>query len=103
MEHQAAVQEADFSRGHDEDTVNLTANSGPKIVTGAKVKPWDGKKLVLGFQTGDKMNITVTLDKKLLHGFCHMVSTTVQRAEWGLDLTIGEPVVMPQGKTQVVH
>lgn len=103
MEHQAAVQDSDFSRQHDEDTVDLTANSGPMVVTGAKVKPWDGKKLVLGFQTSDDMNVTVTLDKKLLHGFCHMVATTVQRAEWGLDLTVGEPVVAPKAGTQVVH
>jgi hypothetical protein len=103
MEHQEAVQDSDFSRKHDEDTVDLTANSGPMVVVGAKVKPWDGKKLVLGFQTADNMNVTVTLDKKLLHGFCHMVSTTVQRAEWGLELTVGEPVVAPQAGTQVVH
>jgi len=103
MEHQAAVQDSDFSRKHDEDTVDLTANTGPMIVTGAKVKPWDGKKLVLGFQTSNDMNVTVTLDKKLLHGFCHMVATTVQKAEWGLALTVGEPVVAAQAGTQVVH
>tara|TARA_R110002073_G_scaffold10218_1_gene49734 strand:- start:506 stop:1075 length:570 start_codon:yes stop_codon:yes gene_type:complete len=103
MEHQAAVQESDFSRKHDEDTVDLTANTGPMIVTGAKVKPWDGKKLVLGFQTSNDMNVTVTLDKKLLHGFCHMVATTVQKAEWGLALTVGEPVAAPQADTKVIH
>ena len=103
MEHQAAVQDSDFSRKHDEDTVDLTANTGPMIVTGAKVKPWDGKKLVLGFQTSNDMNVTVTLDKKLLHGFCHMVATTVQKAEWGLALTVGEPVVAPQAGTKVIH
>jgi len=73
------------------------------IVVGAKVKPWDGKKLVLGFQTSNDMNVTVTLDKKLLHGFCHMVATTVQKAEWGLALTVGEPVVASQAGTQVIH
>ncbi|MAY66575.1 MAG: hypothetical protein CMM77_05565 [Rhodospirillaceae bacterium] len=103
MEHQAAVQESDFSRKHDEDTVDLTANTGPMVVTGAKVKPWDGKKLVLGFQTSNDMNVTVTLDKKLLHGFCHMVATTVQKAGWGLALTVGEPVVTPQAGTKVIH
>jgi len=103
MEHQAAVQDSDFSKKHDEDTVDLTANSGPMTVTGAKVKPWDGKKLVLSFQTADGMNVTVTLDKKLLHGFCHMIATTVQKAEWGLDLAVGEPVVAPQAGERVVH
>lgn len=103
MEHQAAVQDSDFSRKHDEDMVDLTANTGPMIVVGAKVKPWDGKKLVLSFQTSSDMNVTVTLDKKLLHGFCHMVATTVQKAEWGLSLTVGDPVVAPQGGTQVIH
>lgn len=95
MEHQAAIQESDFSRKHDEDTVDLTGNTGPMIITGAKVKPWDGKHLVMSLQTDDKRNVTVTLDKKLLHGFCHMVATTVQKADWGLTLTVGEPVVPP--------
>lgn len=103
MEHQAAVQDSDFSRSHDEDTVDLTANTGPMVVVGAKVKPWDGKKLVLSFQTSNDMNVTVTLDKKLLHGFCHMVATTVHKAEWGLELSVGEPVVAPQAGTQAVH
>lgn len=95
MEHQAAIQESDFSRKHDEDTVDLTGNTGPMIITGAKVKPWDGKHLVMSLQTDDKRNVTVTLDKKLLHGFCHMVATTVHKADWGLTLTVGEPVVPP--------
>lgn len=103
MEHQAAVQDSDFSKQHDEDTVDLTANTGPMVVTGAKVKPWDGKKLVLSFQTSNDMNVTVTLDKKLLHGFCHMVATTVHKAEWGLDLTVGEPVVASKSGPQVIH
>ena len=72
-------------------------------VTSAKVKPWDGKKLVLSFQTADGMNVTVTLDKKLLHGFCHMIATTVQKAEWGLDLAVGEPVVAAQAGERVIH
>ena len=103
MEHQAAVQDSDFSKEHDEDTVDLTANTGPMVVTGAKVKPWDGKKLVLSFQTSNDMNVTVTLDKKLLHGFCHMVATTVQRAEWSLNLTVGEPVVVLKAGPQFIH
>lgn len=91
MEHHNALEQSDFSQTHDEDTVDLTANTGPMIVTGAKVKPWDGKRLVLGLQTANGTNVTVSLDKKLLHGFCHMVSSTVQKAGWGLELTIGDP------------
>ena len=49
------------------------------------------------------MNVTVTLDKKLLHGFCHMIATTVQKAEWGLDLAVGEPVVAAQAGERVIH
>lgn len=98
MEHMAAIQDSDFTTKHDEDTVDLTANTGPMIVTGAKVKPWDGKVLTIGFQTLDGTNVSVALDKKLLHGFCHMVSTTVLAADWGLELTVGEPVVAPSDR-----
>lgn len=102
MEHQELIQESNFQETHAEDNVDLTANSGPLVVTGAKVKPWDGKQLIIEFQTADKMNVTVTLDKRLLHGFCHMLATTVASAEWGLNLTIGDPAAQAT-PTKAIH
>ncbi|MEK9673722.1 MAG: hypothetical protein VW268_14665 [Rhodospirillaceae bacterium] len=102
MEHQTAIDQSDFSKTHEEDNVDLTANTGPMMVTGAKVKPWDGKRLVMGLQTQNGSNITVTLDKKLLHGFCHMISTTVHKAGWGLNLAIGDPA-QAAAPTRAIH
>ena len=103
MEHQEAVQESNFQQAHEEDNVDLTANTGPMVITGAKVRPWDGKKLVLGLQTQNGMNVSVSLDKKLLHGFCHMIASTVEKAGWGLNLTIGDPAAQAAKGPQVVH
>ncbi len=103
MEHQTALQESNFTKGHDEDNVDLTANTGPMIVNGAKVKPWDGTRLVLGLTTLNGMNVTVTLDKKLLHGFCHMIVSAAEKAGWDLNLAVGDPSAAPAPGTKAVH
>lgn len=92
MEHQEAIDTSDFSKKHADDNTDLTANSGPLLVEGAKVQPWDGKKLVVTLQTREKQDITLTLDKRLLHAFCHLVTQASDKADWGLTLSIGEPI-----------
>ena len=39
MQHQAAVQSADMGRAYAEDNRDLTSNTGPQLVTAARVTP----------------------------------------------------------------
>jgi len=104
MEHQEAVQSSDFSKSHAKDNVNLTSNSGPLLVTGGQVKPIDPDNTMLSLKTADNMSVQFGLNKKLLHALCHMMISSAQKAEWDLDLQVGDPqVFVPDTPAGVVH
>ncbi len=104
VEHQEAVQSSDFSKSHADSNVNLTSNSGPLLVTGAQVKPGNDENTVLNLKTANGMGIQFGLKKKLLHALCHMMISSAQKADWGLDLTVGDPqVFVPKTPEDVVH
>jgi len=102
MDHQEQVQSSDFAQSHAEENVNLTSNTGPLLVVGGNVKPVNGNLTRINFKTSNGMGIEFGLNKQLLHALCHMMITSAQKAEWDLDLTIGDPQVMvPQNASQV--
>ena len=104
MEHQEAVQSSDFTQNHSEQNVNLTSNSGPLLITGGQVKPITGENTILKLKTADGMSIQFGLTKQLLHALCHMMISSAQKAEWDLQLQVGDPqVFVPDTPSGVVH
>ncbi len=104
MDHQEAVQSSDFTQSHAKDNVNLTSNTGPLLITGGQVKPVDGENTVLALKTADNMSVQFGLNKQLLHALCHMMITSAHKAEWDLDLQVGDPqVFVPDTPAGVVH
>lgn len=104
MEHQEAVQSSDFSQTHTEKNVNLTSNTGPLLVTGGQVKAVNDENTMLNLKTSNGMGIQFGLNKKMMHALCHMMISSAQKAEWGLDLTVGDPnVFVPDTADGVVH
>ena len=104
MDHQEAVQSSDFSQSHAEGNVNLTSNTGPLLITGGQVKPVGPENTVLALKTVDNMSVQFGLNKQLLHALCHMMITSAHKAEWDLDLQVGDPqVFVPDTPAGVVH
>lgn len=104
MDHQEAIQASDFSQQHAEGAVNLTSNSGPLLVTGGQVKPVNADNTVLSMKTADGKGVQFGLNKQLLHALCHMMITSAQKAEWDLDLVVGDArVLVPDTSGNVVH
>jgi len=104
MEHQEAVQQADFTQEHKKDNTNLTSNTGPLLVVGGAVTPGEGELTGIKFSTKDGTEVRFNLNKQLLHAFCHLMVSTAVRAEWSLDLTMGDAnVVLPDAAVQQVH
>lgn len=103
MKHQEAVQKTDFDTPASDDVVDATSNSGPLLVTGGKVHPGD-TMTGLTFKTADGSDIRFNLNEQLLHAFCHLIVTTTSRADWKLDLSVGDVnVIVPEGGEAVVH
>lgn len=104
MEHQEAVQAVDFSQDHARGNVNLMSNTGPQLVVGGKLRPAGGELTLLQFQTAAGGNITVTLNKQLLHALCHLIVTTVVKTDWDLKFLIGDGnVVVPEKGAARLH
>jgi hypothetical protein len=104
MEHQEAVQAADFSQDHARGNVNLMSNTGPQLVVGGKVKAGEGELTMLHLQTGGGTDIALTLNKQLLHALCHLIVTTVVKTDWDLKFLIGDGnVVVPEKGAARLH
>jgi hypothetical protein len=59
---------------------------------------------VLSLKTADNMSVQFGLNKKLLHALCHIMISSAQKADWDLDLTVGDPqVFVPDTPAGVVH
>ena len=102
MEHQEAVQSADFEQSHADDNRDLTSNTGPLLIQGATLTPVQPGITRLTLNTDSGMAINVTLNKQLMHALCHMTISTSSRAEWDLGLTVGDPGVIG-GNTSKLH
>jgi hypothetical protein len=104
MEHQEAVQATDFTQDHAKGNVNLMSNTGPQLVVGGKLRPAESELTVVQFQTAAGGNITVTLNKQLLHALCHLIVTTVVKTDWDLKFLIGDGnVVVPEKGAARLH
>jgi hypothetical protein len=94
MRHQEAVNASEFEKPHIETNRDLTSNSGPLLVTNGTVTPLKPGLTQLAFNTADGKGVNFSLNDKLLHALCHLIISTSQKAEWGLDLMIGDPAVV---------
>ncbi len=101
MQHQEAIQKTDFETPPVADTTNVTSNTGPLLVIGGTVNP--GKNVTgIKFKTAEGSDVSFNLNKQLLHAFCHLLVTTTVKADWKLDLAMGDGnVVVPQGEARV--
>ena len=98
MRHQAAVQDADIGREFAGDNRDLTSNTGPQLVTAARVKAVGESHTELHFRTVSGTDIRFTIDKTALHAFCHLLVKCAVGAEWDLPLAIGDAAaVAPAG------
>ena len=102
MQHQESVQNSDFSQKHAKDNVNLMANTGALLVIGGQVKPVNEDRTRINLKTDKGTGIEFFLNKKLLHALCHMIIKSAHRAQWDLDLTVGDPnVIVPADASQI--
>ena len=103
MQHQESVQNSDFSQKHAKGNVNLMANTGALLVIGGQVKPVNENRTRINLKTDKGTGIEFFLNKKLLHALCHMIIKSAHRAQWDLDLTVGDPNVMVPADASQIH
>jgi hypothetical protein len=98
MQHQAAVESADMGKAFAEDNRDLTSNTGPQLVTAARVTPKRQDLTELHFRTASGTDLRFVIDKTRLHAFCHLLVKSAVNAEWNLPMTIGDAAALaPSG------
>ncbi|MEE8351685.1 MAG: hypothetical protein V3R37_05780 [Rhodospirillales bacterium] len=103
MQHEEAVSASDFSQNHDNETENMTSDTGPLLVIGGKVVQGDQGVTNLILQTRSGPEVKVALAKNLLHGLCRLLIETTMKADWDMNLVVGDAAgfVVPDDRTQV--
>lgn len=101
MEHQQAVGASDFTHKHDEDSKKVTRD--PLLVVGGSVTPGKTGLTGLVLKTHAGAEIKLSLNKELLHALCKLLIETTMKANWGLDLTVGDAatIAVPADLTRV--
>lgn len=104
MQHQEAVAAGDFSKKHEPGaTPHPLTGDRPLLVVGVECAPWRGASTTLTFQTDHAKNINLNIDEKILHALCHLLIKATFAAEWGLDLSIGDPAAFASLPAHQVH
>jgi len=103
MQHEEAVSTSDFSLPHDDETENMTSDTGPLLVIGGKVVGGDKGVTNLILQTRSGSEVKVALAKNLLHALCRLLIETTMKAGWDMNLIVGDAAgfVVPDDRTQV--
>ena len=101
MQHQEALQTSDFNQTHAEDNRDLTSNTGPLLIKGGTLAAEGPGITRLTLNSENGMTINVSLNKKLMHAFCHMTISTSFQAEWELGLAVGDPSIISSDSTKV--
>lgn len=102
MQHQEAVQASEFEVPYAKDNRNLMSNTGPQLIVGGKVTVDKKNIAAVTLRTKDGTDIRFTLNKQLLHALCHLIVSTAARAEWDLNLTVGDGnVVVPEKRAHL--
>lgn len=94
IEHQKAVQRADFSKPFQQSARSMPLGTEPillaRIQTGS-----DSRGLpVVSLHPSQGQGITLTLDEVLLHSVCRLLQAAVSKSDWDMELKL--PGVEPE-------
>lgn len=103
LKHQQVVEQGDFSQKHDPEAKPAAINVTPMLAIAVECVEQDNSLIRLTFKTAENKDVNLNLNEEMLHAFCHLVRQAVQRAEWGIDVTIGDPVFAVAGQTEQLH
>lgn len=104
MQHQEAVQQSDFQQPHRDGNADLTSNTGPLLITGGSLVPGENGLTTVKLTADNKQQVSFNLNEQLLHAFCHLMVSAAVKAEWELDLSVGDGnVVVTEQSAHQVH
>jgi len=103
IEHQKAVQKADFSKPFQETPRSTPLGVEPLLLARIQTSN-DPKGLpVVSLHPSNGQGITLTLDEVLLHSVCRLLQAAVSKSDWDIELKLpgaeAEPVEQMEPRT----
>ncbi len=92
---QESLRKTDFTTPFKDQASTLPIGETPLLATTIHITVCDGGTLRIGFEeelpgAHAKRSFEVTLGQDLLLGFLHLLDTTLQHADWGIWLDLGD-------------
>ena len=105
LEHQKAVQKADFSKPYQETTRSTPLGTEPLLL--ARIQTGNDPKglPILSLHPTSGQGITLTLDEVLLHSVCRLLQAAVSKSDWDIELKLpgAEAVPVEQAEPRTLN
>ena len=95
MQHQEAVETADFKTERETATAPPPGMDGPQLVTAVQCGRVSNSVRRLSFRTSAGKDINVNLTEEMMHALCHLIRQGAEKAGWNLELSIGDAASAP--------
>jgi hypothetical protein len=103
LQHQEAVQSADFSQKHDNLVKPAAETKQPLLVLNAELGKTEKGTIRLSFHTAAGKSINLNLNDEMLHAVCHILQQAADKAGWELNLTIGDAAAVVTSTPTQLH
>ena len=103
MQHQEAVQGADFSQKHEKPVKAAPETEQPLLAINAELGRTEQGTIRLSFVTAGGKSINLNLNDEMLHAVCHILQQAADKAGWDLKLAIGDAARVVTNTAQQLH
>lgn len=88
IEHEQAVQKADFSKSYERASRSTPLGEEPLLL--GRIQTGHDRKgqPVLALHPAEGQGVTLTLDSVLLHSVCRLLQAAVKKSGWDMDLKL---------------
>jgi len=91
IEHEQAVQKADFSKDYEKKSRSTPLGEAPLLLGRIQTGHDRKGRPVLALHPADGQGITLTLDAVLLHSLCRLLQAAVKKSGWDIELKLPGP------------
>src|SRR6185436_5002767 len=94
LEHDNAVQKADFSKPYDASNLATPLGATPILLARIQTGHDRNGQPVVALHPSEGQGITLTFDSVLLHSVCRLLQAAVKKSDWDMELKL--PGTEPQ-------
>jgi len=94
IEHEQAVQRANFSKPYDDSTRATPLGAEPLLLARIQTGHDPSGHPVVALHPAEGQGLTLTLDPVLLHSVCRLLQAAVKKSDWDMELQL--PGVAPE-------